>query len=264
MLNPTIGLLMNHRSIRRFRKDPIDEKILQEILGAGTRAATAGNLQMYSFIVVDDPRKIALFKEHVGEAGIPPLIVIALVDLHRIKRWLEVSDANPPVLGRPVYLLLGFWDAVIALHNVVVAAESLGLGGCYYGAILEFDIQKHFGTPEYVFPAGMVCLGYPAEEPELSQRLPLEAVVHRNSYREFSHEEIKGFYHERERVWDRVSEKRKELLAQQGIRSIPQALAVQRFSDETTRRRSEGILGNLKRSKFTFDMSPESLIASDE
>jgi FMN reductase (NADPH) len=258
MQNPIIECLINHRSIRRFRKNPIDEETLQVILEAGTRAATAGNLQMYSFLVVDDPQRIALFKDHVGEAGIPPLIVIALVDLHRIKRWLEVSDATPPVLGRRVYFLLGFWDAIIALHNVVVAAESLGLGGCYYGAILEFDTQKHFGTPEYVLPAGMVCLGYPAEEPELSQRLPLEAVVHRNSYREFSNEEIRAFYHERERVWNRVSEKRKELLAEQGIHSIPQALAVQRFSEVVTRHRSEGILRNLKRANFTFDLESES------
>ena len=163
-----------------------------------------------------------------------------------------------------VYFLLGFWDAIIALQNVVVAAESLGLGGCYYGAILEFDTQKHFGTPEYVFPAGMVCLGYPAEEPQLSQRLPLEAIVHRNSYREFSDEEIKEFYHERERVWDRVSEKRKSLLAEKGIHSIPQALAVERFSDDITRQRTEGIRRNLKCSKFTFDMVRQSQMASDE
>jgi FMN reductase (NADPH) len=265
MYNPVIKCLLNHRSIRRFKADPIDDDILQLILKAGTHAASAGNLQMYSFLVLDEPEKIELFRNGFG--GVlqePPVVVISLVDLHRIKRWLEVNDANSPVLGRPAYFLLGFWDALIALHNVVIAAESLGLGVCYYGSILEFDIQEHFGTPEYVFPAGMISLGYPTEEPELSQRLPLEAVVHRNSYREFSDEEIKAFYHERERVWDRVSENRKSLLAEKGIHSIPQALAVQRFSDEITRQRSEGILRNLKRSKFTFDLPNEPPKALDE
>jgi nitroreductase len=264
MLNSTIELLMNHRSIRRFREDPIEEETLHMILKAGTRAATAGNLQMYSFLVVDDTQKLALLTEQLGDTGNAPMVVIALVDLHRIKRWLEVGDAQPPVLDRPVYFLLGFWDAIIALHNVVVAAESLGVGGCYYGSILELDIKKHFGVPEYVFPAGMVCLGYPAETPKLSQRLPLEAVVHRNRYREFSEQEIKTFYHERERVWDRVSEKRKQMLAEQGIHSIPQALAVQRFSEAITRRRSEGIVRNLERAGFTFDLALESPKRSED
>lgn len=264
MKNPTIECLMNHRSIRQFRKDPVDQETLHMILNAGIRAASAGNLQMYSFLVLDDPEKLTLFTEEFGATvQIPPVIVVALVDLHRIKRWLELNDAKPPVLDRPAYFMLGFWDAIIALHNVVVAAESLGLGSCYYGSILEIDIQKQFGTPEYVFPAGMVCLGYPAEEPELRQRLPLEAVVHRNSYREFSASEIREFYLERESVWERVSEKRKQLLSEQGIHSIPQALAVQRFSEKVTRQRSEGILRNLQRAKFTFDLEYESPEAFD-
>lgn len=264
MENPTIECLMNHRSIRRFTEDPIDESTLRALLEAGTRAATAGNLQMYSFLVLDDPKKLTLFTEEFGSTvQIPPVIVVALVDLHRIKRWLELNDAKPPVLDRPAYFMLGFWDAIIALHNVVIAAESLGLGACYYGSILEIDIQKHFGTPEYVFPAGMACLGHPAEEPELSQRLPLEAVVHRNSYRAFSDSEIREFYRERESVWERVSEKRKQFLSEKGIHSIPQALAVQRFSEKVTQQRSEGILRNLQRAKFTFDLEYESPEAFD-
>jgi nitroreductase len=254
MTNPVVECLMNHRSVRKFKPEPIDETTIRTLISAGTRAATGGNLQMYTFLVVDDEDKIALFEQMLQPViRHPPLIIIALLDLYRIKRWLEVNESRPPILDRPAYYMLAFCDAMIALQNVVIAAESLGLGTCYCGSILEFDVQEHFGTPEYVFPAGMVCLGYPDEEPGLSQRLPLEAVIHRNSYQFFDDETIKDLYRERDRVWESVSEERKNQLRKQGINSIPQALAVQRFSNEATGERSQRILENLRRAKFIFE-----------
>jgi hypothetical protein len=121
--------------------------------------------------------------------------------------------------------------------------------------IPEYKVcAARFDTPEYVFPAGMVCLGYPDEEPRLSQRLPLEAVMHRNSYQFFDDETIKDLYRERDSVWESVSEGWKNQLRKQGINSIPQALAVQRFSNEATGERSQRILENLRKAKFTFEL----------
>jgi nitroreductase len=250
-MNDTIQCLLNHRSIRAFQDKPIEEDVLQTILTAGTRAATAGNLQLYTFLAIDDPEIITLLKDNrVPTMANTPLVVIALLDLHRIKRWIELSDAQPVVMDRSAYFYLGFWDATIALQNVVVAAESLGLGTCYVGGILSFDVYEHLNVPEYVFPVGMVCIGYPDQTPDLSRRLPLEAVVHRNAYQHPPDEQLKAYYAEREDVWDTVSEDLKERLATQGIYSIPQALAVQRFSDQVTARRSEGILRNLRKAGF--------------
>jgi nitroreductase len=253
VIHPVVESLMNHRSIRRFQSRPIEEEVVERILTAGTRAATAGNLQLYTLLTIDDPEGIALLKrEKVPVMRNTPLVVVSLLDLYRIRRWMEVSDTEPVVMDRAIYFMLGFWDATIALQNVVVAAESLGLGTCYVGSILSFDVYSHFGVPEGVFPAGMVCIGYPDEEPDLSMRLPLDAVVHRNRYQRPSDEQIRAFYREREGVWDTVGEGLKERLAAQDIRSIPQALAVQRFSDQVTSARSTGILANLKRSGFSL------------
>jgi hypothetical protein len=113
-------------------------------------------------------------------------------------------------------------------------------------------VGKHLNTPEYVFPAGMACIGHPDEDPELSMRLPLEAVMHRNTYQRFSDEQIKAFYRQREGVWDTVSAELKERLRQQGIHSIPQALAVQRFADQVTEKRSRGIVENVRRAGFNL------------
>ncbi len=254
MSNPVIACLLGHRSVRRFKPDPIPEDTVRTLITAGTRAATAGNLQLYTFLVLDDKGAIRLLAEHMTPGiSSPPLIIVALLDLHRVRRWLEVNGACRPVLNRAVYFLLGYWDTIAALQNVVVAAESLGLGTCYYGSIQGFNTQKHFGTPEFVFPAGMVSIGYPNEDPPTRQRLPLEAVLHRNRYRPFAEEDIRRIYRDRDAVWETVSAERKAALEAQGIHGIAQALAVQRFSAEVTAERSHGILENLKRAGFDFD-----------
>lgn len=255
MSNPVIDCLLAHRSVRTYRPDPVPQEVQRIILEAGTRAATAGNLQLYSFLVLDDRETIGLFRSAFGRViSTPPLIIIALVDVDRIRRWLRSAGAVEPILDRPVYFMLGLWDALIALQNVVVAAESLGLGTCYYGAIQEFDIQSHFGAPTLVFPAGMICLGYPDEAPDASTRLPLEAVVHRNRYTVANDETVRRYYREREMVWDSLSEERKEKLRSQGIRNLPQAISAQRFTDEPTRTRSRGILDSLRRAGFRMEI----------
>ena len=107
------------------------------------------------------------------------------------------------------------------------------------------NIKEIFDVPEYVFPAGMVSLGYPEELPSLSMRLPLEEVVHRNKYQLPSDDDIREWYREREGVWDTVSDKLKERLAAQEIFSIPQAIAAQNYSAEVSKEQSRGILANL-------------------
>ena len=254
MRNPVLDCIRRHRSIRRFMPDPVPEEMIEAIVHSGTRAATAGNLQLYSFLVVDDPVKLALLAELAGPfASPPPLVILALIDLHRIRRWFEVNDTAKPVLNSPAYFMLAYWDAIAALQNLVLAAESLGLGTCYYGAVLQMDTRKHFGTPELVYPAGMVCIGSPDEDPELRSRLPIEAVLHRNEYQSPDDDTIDRIYQERNAVWEKVGEERKAALREQGIGSIPQALAVQRFSEEATGSRSAGILEAIARAGFTFE-----------
>ncbi|MDD5646830.1 MAG: nitroreductase family protein, partial [Candidatus Bipolaricaulis sp.] len=193
--NPVIDCLMNHRSIRKFKPAAIPEATIDTILRAGTRAATAGCMQPYAFIVLDDPKVL----EQVGYIT-GPLAVVAVVDLYRIKRYYELNDA-PFYNDQAVNLLISFWDATIALHNVVIAAESLGLGGYYIGMILSQDLRESLSVPDYVVPAGLVALGYPDEAPNLAPRLPLEAVVHRNRYHIPSDDDIREWYRVHDEPW---------------------------------------------------------------
>ncbi len=256
-MNDVINCLMNHRSVRNFSDKEISPDVLNAILTAGTRAATGGNLQLYSMLVLDEKSRLQTLDINLEvpfiEKSNSPLAILMLADQYRVRRWLKQNSERDVISHRPYNFFMAIWDGLIALQNIVIAAESLGLGTCYLGSGIELDIQKLFNAPEYIFPAGLVCLGYPKTTPELSMRLPLEAVVHKNQYHIPTPEEINKWYKERDNVWGKVPEERKKMLAEQEIFGIAQALAVQKFSSEIVEKRSKGILNNLKKSHFDLN-----------
>jgi hypothetical protein len=176
-------------------------------------------------------------------------MIVAVVDTYRLKRWFELNDA-PFYFNESCNLFIGFWDAIVALQNVVIAAESLGLGTVYLGEVLSKDLGQILGTPEYVFPAGLVAVGYPDETPDLRPRLPLEAVVHRNGYQVPADDEIRAFYREKDQAWkDLPEEFRKDLLVQ-NIQNTAQRVTVGHYTEEFIAGESKAILGNLKKAQF--------------
>ncbi len=253
-MNSVIDCLVNHRSVRKYSGKPIEPEVLDQILTAGTRAATAGNLQLYTMIVIDHQDALATLDRALEvpffRPSNSPLAILALADQFRVRRWLQMHSDREVHTHRPYNFFMAIWDALIAMQNMVIAAESLGLGTCYLGGGIELDVQELYGAPEYVFPAGLVCMGYPEISPGLSQRLPLRAVVHRNRYHQPSDNDIKSWYRERNMVWDTVSEPRKQVLAKQGITGIAQALSLQKFSPEIVEKRSKGMLRSLRKSRF--------------
>ncbi|MFC1959738.1 nitroreductase family protein [Chloroflexota bacterium] len=248
MTNPVINSLLNHRSIRKFKPEPIAEDTLNDLLYAGVRAASAGNMQQYSLIVVDDPakKKELLYDPAFADAAI---VVVAVVDQYRMKRWLALNDA-PFYNDQLANVFIPFWDATIALQNMVVAAESLGLGTVYIGGSLCLDMQTLLGTPEYVMPAGMVCIGWPDEEPELRPRLPLAAVVHRNGYHTPTDDEVRAYHQDKDASWGQLPAERKQALAEKGITNIAQMRTLGHYTPEFTADRSAEIMANLRRAGF--------------
>ncbi len=247
--NPVIDCLMNHRSVRKFKPEPVPEETIETILRAGTRAATGGGIQPYAFIVIDDPEVLKKVSYISG-----PLAIVAVVDQYRVKRYYEANGA-PFYNDRAINLFVSYWDATIALHNCVIAAESLGLGGVYIGMVLSQDLTESLGLPEHVVAAGLVTLGVPDEEPELSPRLPLDAVVHRNGYRVPSDEDIASWYREGDEAWlerfeKEWDEERRAKLLERGIDNRAKHWTIGHYTEEFTKRVSEGLLANLKRAGF--------------
>ena len=250
-MNAVIECLLNHRSIRKFQDKPIEKDMLDTILQAGTRAATAGNLQHYSLIVVDDRvKKRALWDDEMLDS---PTLIIAAVDEYRLKRWFELNEA-PFYFDQLSNLLIGYWDAVIALQNVVVAAESLGLGTVYLGEIFSKDLAGILDTPPYVFPAGCVLVGYPAETPPLRPRLPLEAVIHRNGYHIPSDEEINAWFKHKDERWQGLPEETRKKFEAQGITNWAQRTTVGHYTQAFITEESAGIFRNLAAAKFKLPL----------
>ncbi|WP_312445023.1 nitroreductase family protein [Lacrimispora sp.] len=202
-MNQTIKELMERKSVRVYEDRAIEPEKKAAIIEAALQAPTAGNMTLYSIIdVTDQERKETLSMTCDNQPFIAkaPLVLVFVADY---QRWYELfchyeEEVRQPGMGD---LLLACDDALIAAQNAVVAAESLGIGSCYIGDIME-QYETHrdlFGLPKYAVPAAMVVFGYPSmqqQERKKPERLKPEAVVFENSYRrlspgEFSQELIK-------------------------------------------------------------------------
>ncbi|MEZ4647183.1 MAG: nitroreductase family protein [Candidatus Eisenbacteria bacterium] len=198
----TFDTLNGHRSIRKYLGDPIPEEDLDRILHAATRASSSGNMQTYSMIVTTDPeRKKTLWKLHFEQDMIlqAPLLLTFVVDWHRMNRWCRLSGTEPGY-GNFLSFLVGFSDAFIAAQNAALAAEAMGYGICYMGTTLSagVEIAKFLELPESVYPATTLVIGKPDEAPDLRARLPIEGLVHRETYQVPSDAEVLKTYEKRE------------------------------------------------------------------
>ncbi|MFO7977823.1 MAG: NADPH-dependent oxidoreductase [Bacteroidales bacterium] len=201
-MNETLNTLLNHRTIRNYKSDPISKEVLDQILAAGIQTSTTGNMQVYSVIVTQDQEKRnALCKLHFGQKMVEqaPVLLTFCADFNRFNKWCRQRDAEPGYDN-----FLSFYtasiDALLAAQNVAVAAESFGLGICYLGTTTyQADkLVEFFNLPQGVVPVTTLVVGYPAETPGLTDRLPARAVVHYESYNDLPEEEIDAVYAEKE------------------------------------------------------------------
>jgi len=248
MTNSVIESLMDHRSLRRFKEQPVPEEVLETIIKAGTRAPSAGNLQNYSFIIIDDEeiKKKLEAMDGFNKISKAPVIIVAVVDTYRIQRWFKINNSKDYSLNQSSTFFISLWDALIALHNVTIAAESMGLGGYYVGNIQEYEVKDILNLPPNTFPAAMYCLGYPEELSKLRERLPIEAVVHRNTYKIFTDEEINSIYLREDTIWKNSSQRSKDNYSKEEIYSAADFYARRKYSKDFSQIRSEKIDKNLQ------------------
>jgi nitroreductase len=197
-----LDTIFNHKSIRKYKHDPVEDRKLEKILYAGIRASTTGNMQVYSMVVTkDEELRRKLWECHFKQDMVlqAPLHITFCADFNRFNKWCEQRKAVP---GYDNYLsfFTAAIDALLVSQNVCLAAEENGLGICYlgtatYNARRIIDILK---LPKGVVPVAAVVLGYPDEEPGITDRLPLDGVVHYERYRDYSPGDIDRIYAEKE------------------------------------------------------------------
>ena len=203
-MNEIIKSLYDRKSVRVFEEREIPEECVQQILGAAAQAPTAGNQQLYTIIRVDDPDKKQALSEscdHQPFIAQAKLVLVFLADCLKWYNAYKAAGAEPRLPGAGD-LLLASVDASIAAQNAVVAAESLGIGSCYIGDIMEIiETQREIlGFPRYVFPAAMLVFGYPTEQQrnrEKPERFDLSYIVQQDAYHEHTPEELKDMFRKR-------------------------------------------------------------------
>lgn len=216
-----IEKIHQHKSIRKFLGKPIDKEVLEKILHAGTRASTTGNMQVYSMIVTtDNGLKEQLWEAHFKQNMVKqaPVIITFCADFNRFNLWCRQRKALPGYDNFLSFFTAAI-DALLAAQNVALAAESCGLGICYLGTTtyMAKKIISILDIPKFVVPVTTLVIGYPDESPGLTDRLPLEAVVHYNKYCDFTEEQIDNLYKEKESLeltMNLLKENNKETLAQ--------------------------------------------------
>lgn len=189
-MNSTIKTQLSHRSIRKFKNKPLEKDIVATLVDVARHTATSSFMQSYSIISVTDPEK----KEKLAEIGKQPYIAesghlfVMIADQHRNAQIALEDQADIDVLGSFDRFFVGATDAILAAQNIMIAAESMGLGGVFLGSLLNQADQviELLELPEYTTPVLGIALGYPDQEPQLKPRLPQHLMHFENSYPEFA------------------------------------------------------------------------------
>jgi nitroreductase len=188
-LNGVIEQMLGHRSVRAYSDKPLPAGTLEQLVAAAQSASTSSNLQFWSVIAVQDPGRrerlaaLADKQKFIVEA---PLFLVWLADLSRLSRLSQAQDLTIEALPYLEPFMVGLIDAALAAQNAVVAAESLGLGTVYVGAIRNHpeQVAAELGLPPMVMPVFGMCIGYPdpTRPASVKPRLPQAVVLHHEQY----------------------------------------------------------------------------------
>ncbi len=216
-----IDTLFKRKSIRKYSSQSVSDSDLNTVLEAAARTSTTGNMQVYSIVVTrDSEMKERLAPTHFNQPMVmeAPVLLTFCADFNRFNKWCRMRDADPGYDNFLSFMTAAI-DALLAAQTAAVAAEAMGMGICYlgtatYNADKIIDILQ---LPRGVVPVTAITLGWPAEDPEQIDRLPLRAVVHNELYNDFTEKDIESLYAEKEARSDSrqfIEENDKKTLAQ--------------------------------------------------
>nr|WP_319374063.1 nitroreductase family protein [uncultured Methanobacterium sp.] len=167
--------ISQRRSIRRFKKEDIDESLIEKIIQAGIWAPSAGNLQSWELIMVKNSHtkeklsEAAYMRDFIAKA---PVVMVPCINQ-------RVSGA---IYGKRGVELYSVQDVSCAIENMLLMAHALGIGACWVGAFDEQQVINLLGTPSYVRPVALLPMGYPDEKPHSPPRRDAADFLHLEKY----------------------------------------------------------------------------------
>jgi nitroreductase len=244
-----IDTILNHRSIRRYKELNVAESLLTDVLTAASRASTTGNMQVYSIVVTTDKGlKEKLWEAHFRQNMVlqAPVILTFCADFNRFNKWCRQRRAEP---GYDNFLsfLTAATDALLAAQNAALAAENQGLGICYLGTTWynADTIIEILDLPSDVIPVTTLVLGYPDESPGLTDRLPLEGVVHHEKYKDYTPEDIDEIYAEKD-----SSALTMKLLIENNLETLAQVFTQKRYTKKDNEAISQKLMEVIRKQGF--------------
>ena len=244
-----LNFLNQHRTIRKYTNQNVPSDLMNELLEAACRSSNTGNMQAYSIVVTSDNEiKSKLAPSHFNQPMITqaPVVLTFCADFNRFSKWCEQRNADPGYNNFQSFMAAAI-DALIVAQTFCIAAESVGLGICYLGTTTynAQEIIEALKLPKLVVPITTITVGYPETIPEQTDRLPLEAVVHFDTYKQFSNTDIDTLYSEKEN-----SDFYKQFVAENNKENLAQVFTDIRYSRKNNEFFSEKFLNALKIQEF--------------
>ena len=213
--------LNTRRSIRKYADKPVSDELLNRLMNEAARTQTMGNLQLYSVIVTRSTEmKEKLSPAHFNQPMVKeaPVVLTICADFNRTSFWARCRQAEP---GYDNFLsfINAATDALLYTQTLCNLMDEEGLGYCYLGTTVyqPQQIIDALHLPKLVMPVATLTVGWPAEEPPLSDRLPLESFVHQERYNDYMAMDIDTYYYNKEHLPENLHFVRinhKETLAQ--------------------------------------------------
>lgn len=244
-----MDFIKNRRSVRRYAARPVEEGLLRSLLEEAERTQTMGNLQLYSVVVTrSDEMKRRLAPCHFNQPMVTgaPVVLTFCADYHRTSEWCSCRQADP---GYDNFLsfLNAATDALLYCQTFCTLAEAAGLGLCFLGTTVyrPQDIIDTLRLPQLVFPVATITLGWPDEAPAQTDRLPLSAILHEETYQPVTPQTIDRDYAAKEALPENLEFQRINHKA-----TLAQIFTDIRYTRRDCESMSQGLLDALRRQGF--------------
>ena len=234
-------LLNNHKSIRKYKNKEVSNDLIEKIIESGIKGtSSSGNMQTFSIIITKDYElRKKLYPLHFNQDMVleAPVLITFCADFNRMRIWLKENNAEDNFDNFMSFMIASI-DAVLVSQSVALAAENEGLGICYMGTTLANckKISEVLKLPKNVVPVVGFSLGYPDEEPDNRDRLPYKALIHYDTYKDYTKEDISNIYNSREKSgWDRYMSNPdlKELVLNSKIENLAQIYTTLKYTKES-------------------------------
>ena len=237
------------RSIRRYQDKDVDNTLLTRLIKEAERTQTMGNLQLYSVVVTrSEELKAKLAPAHFNQPMVTgaPVVLTFCADYRRTTLWAEQRQATPGY-DNPLSFVNAMTDALLFCQTFCNLAEEEGLGCCFLGTTV-YQPQSIIDTlqlPELVFPVATITLGWPDENPPLSDRLPVSTIIHEETFHDYSVADIDKEYAYKEQL-----DENKEFVKINNKQTLAQVFTDCRYTKADCEAMSETLLEALRKQKF--------------